>query len=55
VPYFGHEDVDGLLETVPALGGHVINGPVQVPAGRFAAFADPQGAVFSALAGDYDE
>lgn len=55
LPYFGHEDVDGLLETVPALGGHVINGPVQVPAGRFAAFADPQGAVFSALTAEYDD
>jgi predicted enzyme related to lactoylglutathione lyase len=55
LPYFGHEDVDGLVERVPALGGHVVNGPVQVPAGRFAAFADPQGAVFSALTGEYDD
>jgi uncharacterized protein len=55
LPYFGHEDVDSLIEQVPALGGHVLNGPVQVPAGRFAAFADPQGAVFSALTGEYED
>jgi predicted enzyme related to lactoylglutathione lyase len=55
VPYFGHEDVDGLIEQIPALGGRLLNGPVQVPAGRFAPFADPQGAVFSVLTGDYDD
>jgi predicted enzyme related to lactoylglutathione lyase len=55
LPYFGHEDVDSLVEQVPALGGQVLNGPVQVPAGRFAAFADPQGAAFSVLTGDYDD
>lgn len=55
LPYFGHEDVDRLVDEVPGLGGRVLNGPVPVPAGRFAAFADPQGAVFSALTGDYDD
>jgi predicted enzyme related to lactoylglutathione lyase len=55
LPYFGHEDIDRLVDEVPGLGGRVLNGPVPVPAGRFAAFADPQGAVFSALTGEYDD
>jgi predicted enzyme related to lactoylglutathione lyase len=54
-PYFGHEDIDALVERVGQLGGRVLSGPVQVPAGRFAAFADPQGAMFSALTGEYDD
>jgi uncharacterized protein len=55
IPYFGHEDVDRLVEDVAARGGQVLNGPVQVPAGRFAVLRDPQGAVFSALTGEYDD
>jgi hypothetical protein len=50
IPYFGHADLDGLLARVGALSG-----PVAVPSGRFAVFADPQGAVFAALTGDYDD
>jgi predicted enzyme related to lactoylglutathione lyase len=50
IPYFGHDDLDGLLNRVGA-----VTGPVAVPSGRFAVFADPQGAVFAALTGDYDD
>jgi hypothetical protein len=50
IPYFGHADVDALAARIGALAG-----PIPVPAGRFALFADPQGAVFAALTGDYDD
>ena len=55
MPYFGHEDVDSLFENIAGAGRPRHQQVVQVPAGRFAVFADPQGAVFSALTGDYDE
>jgi predicted enzyme related to lactoylglutathione lyase len=50
LPYFGHADLEGLL-----VRAHALSEPVAVPAGRFAVFADPQGAVFAALTGDYDD
>lgn len=56
IPYFGHADVGSLIEKVGGLGGQAMNGPVQVPAGSFAVFSDPQGAVFAALsARAYDD
>ena len=53
--YFGHDDLDGLLGELDGLGGRLVTGPVQVPAGRFAVLADPQGATFAVLTGDYDD
>jgi predicted enzyme related to lactoylglutathione lyase len=55
IPYFGHEDVDGLLERVGDLGGRVYNGPVELPQGRIAVLGDPQGAVFAVWTGRYDD
>ena len=55
IPYFGHADLDGLLGQLEGLGGRLITGPVAVPSGRFALLADPQGAPFGVLAGDYDD
>lgn len=56
LPYFGHADVASLIEKIGGLGGQVLNGPVQVPAGSFAVFRDPQGAVFCALSSQaYDD
>ena len=49
MPYFGHEDIDGLLGELDGLGGRLFNGPVTVPAGRFAVLADPQGAAFAII------
>jgi predicted enzyme related to lactoylglutathione lyase len=37
------------------LGGRVLVEPMTVPAGRFAAIADPQGAVFAVAEGDFDD
>jgi predicted enzyme related to lactoylglutathione lyase len=55
MPNFGHADLDGLPARVGELGGRVLSEPMNVPNGRFAVFADPQGAVFCALTGDYDD
>jgi uncharacterized protein len=55
LPYFGHEDVERLLGEVPRLGGRVMNGPVRVPQGAFVVLTDPQGAMFAALTGVYDD
>jgi predicted enzyme related to lactoylglutathione lyase len=54
MPYFGHEDVDRAVADVPGLGGQVLNGPVQMPQGSIATFADPNGAGFSLWTGSYD-
>jgi predicted enzyme related to lactoylglutathione lyase len=53
-PYFGIEDLDAALARIPELGGRVLNGPAQMPAGSIAIVADPQGAVFALWSGDYD-
>jgi predicted enzyme related to lactoylglutathione lyase len=53
--YFGVKDVDASLETVRAQGGHVLLEPMTVPAGRFAAATDPQGALFGLVEGEFDD
>jgi len=55
IPYFGHEDLSGLHARAGDLGGRALSEPVAVPSGRFALFADPQGALFAALTGTYDD
>jgi uncharacterized protein len=56
MPYFGTEDLDSLLARIPELGGRVLVGRMDLPAGSFAVFTDPQGAVFAALWSDqYDD
>jgi uncharacterized protein len=55
LPYFGHDDVEALIEEIPKLGGQVLNGPIRMSQGTIAVFGDPQGAVFSAWTGTYDD
>lgn len=55
MPYFGHEDVDGLVGEIGGLGGRVLNGPMRMPQGSIAVLADPQGAVFAAWTGEYED
>jgi uncharacterized protein len=55
MPYFGHEDVDRLVEEIAGLGGRLLNGPVRMPQGSIAVFGDPQGAVFAAWTGQYED
>jgi uncharacterized protein len=55
VPYFGHEDVDRLVGEIPGLGGKVLDGVVPMPEGAIAVLMDPQGAMFAAWTGTYDD
>jgi predicted enzyme related to lactoylglutathione lyase len=55
MPYFGTADLDAGVARVGELGGHVLSPPQQVPQGRFAVVADPQGAAFSIWAGEFDD
>ena len=52
--YFGVESIGAALEHAQAAGGQRLAGPIEVPAGRFAAARDPQGAIFSLIEGEYD-
>jgi predicted enzyme related to lactoylglutathione lyase len=45
--YFGAEDVDAAAAKVAELGGKVFVEPFDIPVGRMAVAADPQGAMFN--------
>jgi hypothetical protein len=47
--YFGVPDADAAVERVKAGGGSVMNGPIDIPVGRFAVVADPFGATFAVM------
>ena len=53
-PYFAVADCDDSLATIKEQGGQVHVESVEVPAGRFAVVADPQGASFSLFEGELD-
>ena len=53
--YFAVESVDETLSKAQGLGGSTVFGPLEVPAGRFAALHDGQGAVFSVVDGEFDD
>jgi predicted enzyme related to lactoylglutathione lyase len=55
MPYFGHEDVERLLEGVAGLGGQVRSGPMKMPQGTIAVVSDPQGATFAVWTGAYED
>jgi predicted enzyme related to lactoylglutathione lyase len=55
VPYFTVESVGGTLARAGELGGSTLVPATEIPAGRFAAVRDPQGAVFSIFEGDVDD
>lgn len=50
MPYFAVDDCDGAMGRVQDLGGAVHMGPVDIPPGRFAVVADPEGATFAIIA-----
>lgn len=52
--YFAVADLDATVAAVRDGGGRLLVAPVEVPAGRFAVVADPEGAVFSLIAGQLD-
>lgn len=49
-PYFAVANCPETAERIQSLGGQVVAGPVEIPAGVFAACVDPQGAHFSVIA-----
>ncbi len=55
LPYFGVSDIDAAAQTVADAGGEVMAGPMDIPAGKLAVAADPQGAVFGLFSGDLDD
>jgi len=47
--YFNVDDTDALVEQAKGLGATVLAEPTDIPPGRFATLADPQGAMFNVL------
>ncbi len=47
--YFTVEDADAAVEKVQSGGGSVMNGPIDIPVGRFAVVADRFGAAFAVM------
>ena len=47
--YFASADVDADAATTKQLGGTVMVEPFDIPVGRMAVLADPQGAVFNLI------
>ncbi len=52
--YFAVEDTDSTVEKAQELGARLLAPPMDVPKGRFASLADPQGAAFSIFSGQLD-
>ncbi len=50
LPYFAVADCDATVVRAGELGANVAMAPTDSPAGRFAALADPQGAMFAVIA-----
>ena len=49
--YFNVEAIDAAAERVKGGGGRIVNGPMQVPTGRWIVHGtDPQGAMFALVA-----
>jgi predicted enzyme related to lactoylglutathione lyase len=55
LPYFAVSDVEALAADAQRAGGSVLAGPMEVPAGRFVALQDPQGAAFAVFDGTFDD
>jgi hypothetical protein len=54
LPYFGHDDAEGLHGRIGELGGRALSDPMSIGPGRIAVLADPQGAAFAVWTGDYN-
>ncbi|MEJ7892421.1 MAG: VOC family protein [Solirubrobacteraceae bacterium] len=53
--YFAVDDIDAATAAIVEGGGEVVAGPLDIPAGKLAVAADPQGAVFGVFAGELDD
>ncbi|HEX5609228.1 MAG TPA: VOC family protein [Solirubrobacterales bacterium] len=47
--YFTVENTDAAIETIKGNGGSVLNGPIDIPIGRFAIVTDNAGAAFAVM------
>jgi predicted enzyme related to lactoylglutathione lyase len=47
--YFAVDDADATMAEATKRGATVLNGPIDIPIGRFVVMMDPQGAVFSVI------
>ena len=54
-PFFVVEGADAAAAQLGELGGRVLLGPMDVPAGRICAALDPPGAIFSVFEGEVDD
>jgi predicted enzyme related to lactoylglutathione lyase len=55
IPYFTVSSRDAAMEKAHDLGGIVLAGPLDLPAGKIAILGDPQGAAFAVFEGETDE
>ena len=55
LPYFTVASCGDAIEKVGVFGGALLAGPLDLPAGRIAVLADPQGAAFAIFEGPTDE
>jgi|SRR5215211_6025957 predicted enzyme related to lactoylglutathione lyase len=55
LPYFTVSSRDDAIEQARELGGALLGGPLDLPAGKIAILADPQGAAFAVFEGETDE
>ena len=55
VPYFTATSIDDTLTRTGELGGSTLVAATEIPAGRFAAVRDPQGAAFAIFEGAVDD
>ena len=53
--YFLVPDIDAAIKGTNGAGGTLLFGPEEIPVGKLAVFADPQGAAFSLMEPDYPE
>lgn len=47
--YFAVDDTDAMIEKIKAGGGALFAGPIDIPIGRLAVAADPQGGMFNVI------
>ncbi len=55
MPYFTVGSTDGTIARATELGGGLVAGPMEIPAGRIAIVNDPQGAIFANFEGAVDD
>jgi predicted enzyme related to lactoylglutathione lyase len=53
-PYFGAASCAEVAARAAEMGGRTVFGPIELPSGRMAVLADPQGAVFGLVEGQMD-